>query len=170
MELFPEQIPSSGSFHFFFSSYFQHLFADLSVLCVASQCSLCWPPWGPCALRGQAWGQGQAAHPGAFPWQLWERKPICVCEWEWPWGKILERTGWPVLLLSRRLSLQNLTAPDRGYCAVELLLDGVQAEKWGRSNSTGWFNSSVGCKFWLVTGAGEPGDGVGSSRAVPGST
>lgn len=64
MELFPEQITSSGSFHFFFSSYFQHLFADLSVLCVASQCSLCWPPWGPCALRGQAWGQGQAAQPG----------------------------------------------------------------------------------------------------------
>lgn len=36
MELFPEQIPSSGSFYFFFSCSFQHLLGDLSVLRVAS--------------------------------------------------------------------------------------------------------------------------------------
>lgn len=56
------------------------------------------------------------------------------------------------------LSLQNLSAPDRGYCPVELLLDGVQAAKWGRSHPPGWFNSSVGCDLWL-TEAGELGDG-----------
>lgn len=117
------------------------------------------------------WGQGQAAQParGDSPERglsASERKPINVWEWKWPWGKSWRgRGGRCCCCLSVCLSLRNLGAPGRGYCAVELLLDGVQAAKWGRSSSSspGWVNSSVGCDFWGVPEAGELGDGVGSS-------
>lgn len=127
MELFPEQIPSSGSFYFFFPSSFQHLFANLSVLCLASRWQFVLASLGSRWPEGTrtVWGQGQAAQPareraqaGGSELAAWGKKHICVYEWKWPWGKILERTGWPVLLLSVCLSLWSLSAPARGHCAV----------------------------------------------------